>query len=239
MDNDSRHPPQPAAQIASSSAMIMALGTIALISGFLVVLVFQATKPIIEQNKREAIERSIFKVVKGAVQKREYLLSDNGITSDLSQPGTSIYAGFDSEGRLVGIAAEAAAQGYQDVVRVLFGYSPACQCITGFEVLKMTETPGLGDKIITDASFVAQFNDLDARPNSQGTGLAHPIATVKHGRKQNPWEIDAISGATITSNALGKALNNSGQIIIPAVHRELTLLNQGPLPSTEQSKEQQ
>ena len=31
-----------------------------------------------------------------------------------------------------------------------------------------------------------------------------PIKTVKHGSKKNPWEIDAISGATISSRAVGR-----------------------------------
>ena len=51
----------------------------------------------------------------------------------------------------------AAAQGYADVVRVLYGYDPACACIVGMTVLESKETPGLGDKIDTDPDFLLNF----------------------------------------------------------------------------------
>jgi len=79
----------------------------------------------------------------------------------------------------------------------------------------MTETPGLGDKIATDPAFLANFEALDARLNAVGTALANPIVTVKRGRKTEPWQIDAISGATISAKAVGKALNESTQRLLP------------------------
>ena len=85
----------------------------------------------------------------------------------------------------------------------------------------MTETPGLGDKIAKDSAFLNNFQALDARLNETGNGLLHNIATVKHGKKTEPWQIDAISGATISSNAIGKMLNESGQFIIPLVKAHL------------------
>jgi len=41
------------------------------------------------------------------------------------------------------------------------------------------------------------------------------VKTVKHGSKTNPWEIDAISGATVTSKAVGKGINDSAQRLLP------------------------
>jgi electron transport complex protein RnfG len=202
-----------------SFAMIRTLGAIALISGLLVVLVFEWTKPLIEANKRELIERAVFQVIPGATQRRDFLVGEDGVkpAGETRGNGIIIYAAYDDAGALKGIAAEAAAQGYQDVIRLLYGYSPACQCITGIRVLKLSETPGLGDKIITDAAFVANFNALEAALNESMSALANAITTVKHGSKQNPWEIDAISGATISSKAVGKALNDSTQRLLPLV----------------------
>jgi len=132
-----------------------------------------------------------------------------------SAAGESVYAGYDANGELMGIAARAAAQGYADMIHLLYGYDPACECIRGIKVLKMAETPGLGDKIIKDADFQANFDALDARVDMQQMALANPIITVKHGSKQHPWEIDAISGATISAKAVGKALNQSAQALLP------------------------
>ncbi len=82
----------------------------------------------------------------------------------------------------------------------------------------MAETPGLGDKIIKDPAFLANFQALDARLNERGDALANPIRTVKHGARRNPWEIDAISGATISSVAVGRAINASAAELLPALH---------------------
>ncbi len=103
------------------------------------------------------------------------------------------------------------------MIYLLYGYDPGCQCIRGIQVLKLAETPGLGDRIMKDPAFLENFKALDARLDLSGTALLHPIVTVKHGSKRNPWEIDAISGATISSRAVGKAINLSARKILPAV----------------------
>ncbi|MCP4699374.1 MAG: FMN-binding protein [Gammaproteobacteria bacterium] len=214
----------------ASFAMIRTLGGIAMLSGFLVVLVYQITLPIITENLRLALERAVFKVIPGAVSRVNFILSPEGmVRADDSAgggpvQGEKIYAGYDESGRLAGVAMEAAAPGYQDVVRTLYGYSPKCECIVGITVLQSTETPGLGDKVETDPGFLANFEALDARLNAAKTALAHPIRTVKHGTKTNPWQIDAISGATVTSKAIGKGLNNSAQAKLPFLIKYLDVL---------------
>ncbi len=216
-------PVQAPVQAASGINMILALGSIALISGVLVVLVFQTTLPLINENKRIAIEKAVFHVIPGTHSRQDFIFTEQEklVPSDGRVAGVSIYAGYDKQDSFIGIAAEAAAPGYQDVIRILFGYKPDCQCISGIKVLKMTETPGLGDKIAKDPAFLKNFQTLDARLNDAGDGLMHAITTVKHGKKTEPWQIDAISGATISSNAIGKMLNKSGQYIIPLVQAHL------------------
>ncbi|MCU7904575.1 MAG: FMN-binding protein [Candidatus Thiodiazotropha sp. (ex Epidulcina cf. delphinae)] len=209
--------------------MIRTLMGIAMLSGFLVVLTYQLTKPMIEENQRRAIEAAVFQVIPGAVARQDFLLDDSGVvavTPEGPSEGIPIYAGYDSDGRLKGIAAKAAAQGYADMIHLLYGYDPACRCIRGIKVLKLAETPGLGDKIITDSDFVANFDALDAILSSDGRALANDIVTVKHGTKQHAWEIDAISGATISSKAVGKALNRSAKRILPKLMPHLDDLAQ-------------
>ncbi|MES9816677.1 MAG: FMN-binding protein [Candidatus Thiodiazotropha sp.] len=209
--------------------MIRTLMGIAMLSGFLVVLTYQLTKPIIAENQRRAIEAAVFTVIPGAVARRDFVISDGElkpVTTDKPGNGILVYAGYDSEGDLKGVAAKAAAQGYADLIHILYGYDPACECIRGVKVLKLAETPGLGDKIITDANFVANFEALDARLSGDGQALENEIVTVKHGSKQNPWEIDAISGATISSKAVGKALNQSAKRLLPDLVPQLDKLLQ-------------
>lgn len=207
-----------------SGAMLRTLGLVAAISGFLVVLVYQFTLPIIAENQRIAIEKAVFEVVPGAVSREDLHLGPQGLAA--AGEGEAVYVAYDADGKLRGIALQGAAQGYQDVIKLLYGYDPRCQCITGIKILKMTETPGLGDKIAKDPGFLANFEALDAQLDAAGTALAEAIVTVKAGTKQHAWEIDAISGATISSNAVGRALNESAQRMAPLIQRYLPELEQ-------------
>jgi electron transport complex protein RnfG len=203
-----------------AGAMLRTLSLVAGLSGFLVVLAYQLTEPLIEENKRIAIERALFKVIPGAVSRRDFMLAGTTITpadSDKAATGIRIYAGYDDQDQLAGIALEAAAQGYQDVIRILYSYDPACECIRGIEVLKMAETPGIGDKIAKDPAFLQNFEALDARLDA--------IISVKHGSKTEPWQIDAISGATISSKAVARMLNDTSQQVLPHLTRQLEQLH--------------
>ncbi len=212
--------------LPSSGRLIATLAGIAMMSGLLVVLVVQVTAPRIAHNERVAVEKAIFSVLPGAVTRANYLVTSNGLTS-LEQDQTSeanVYAGYDEDGRLVGLALEGEARGYQDVVALMYGYNPDTECITGITVLQSTETPGLGDKIETDPEFQENFDCLKAELNEEGTDLKHDIVTVKHGEKTEPWQIDGVSGATVTSKAVGTALRRSTNKLLPLLHDHLDQL---------------
>ena len=104
-------------------------------------------------------------------------------TSSDAEDSDLVFAGFDRDGKLVGLAIETQGMGYQDLIRLLYGYSPDEQAIIGIRVLESRETPGLGDRIETDANFLRNFQRLDVTLNSDGTQLAHPIEFVKVGKE--------------------------------------------------------
>ncbi|MEE9338268.1 MAG: FMN-binding protein [Methylococcaceae bacterium] len=215
--------------LPSSFSLISTLGVVSMLSGLLVVLVYEFTKPIIAENQRLATKRAIFKVLPKATSRLTFVVKDGKIKQlnvDDKLEGELIYVGYDAKNQLVGVALNAAVQGYQDIIKLLYGYQPEKGCITGYDVLKSTETPGFGTKITTDEAFLANFNCLDAKVNPSLTGLINDIKTVRHGTKQNPWEIDAIAGSTITSNALGRMFNRSGQTLHPIITQNLSLLKQ-------------
>jgi electron transport complex protein RnfG len=163
------------------------------------------------------------------VSKQDFILGPEGLfAADApGAKGEKIYAAYNGDGKLQGIALEAAATGYQDVIRILYGYNQDCQCVTGIKVLKMAETPGLGDKIAFDPEFLKNFEALDGRLNGQKSALENAIVTVKHGSKREQWEIDSISGATISSKAIGRMINASGQRMFPLIIKHLDELRNG------------
>lgn len=214
----------------SAPRMVAVLGSIALISGVLVVAAYQLTLPRIQENKRISVNRAIAHLYPQVATRHTWLLGPDGLvpSDDPAPAGPAVHAVFDRSGTFLGFAAEAAARGYQDVVRLLYAYSPDCQCITAVYVLRNNDTPGIGDKISRDAAFLENFRALDARPNADGTGLANAIVTVKHGTKTAAWQIDAISGATVTSKAVARALNDSAGLVVPRVSASLATLRQLP-----------
>jgi electron transport complex protein RnfG len=100
----------------------------------------------------------------------------------------------------------------------MYAWSPDKQAITGFKVVDMRETPGLGDRIRSDPDFLANFRSLDT---------THAPKVVKHGSKKNPWEIDAISGATISSRAVGRMLARSVKDVLPVVLKNRERIEKG------------
>ena len=220
-----------------SLAMLLTLGLIAAISGLLVATAYEYTAPIIAEKERLATEAAVLRILPGAVAKRDFVIdaagrlapvdpASGGANGAAAGGGALVYAGYDAQGRLQGLAFTGVGSGYSGPVEVLFAYDPERQLIVRSKVLKSTETPGFGDKLDTDPAFLKNLEALDARLDATGQALANPIVTVKNGTKTQPWQIDAITGATLSSRAMGKAANQAAQRAAPAIQRSLALLTQ-------------
>jgi electron transport complex protein RnfG len=213
-------------QTAPTSAwhMYRAMVGVGLFCGLLIVTVFQATLPIIEQNKAEALQRAIFRVLPEATASTTFRFDESKGFEVLQGKGDGqelVYGGYDADGALVGLAIEAQGMGYQDVIALIYGYSFSDDAITGIQVLESKETPGLGDKIESDPDFLENFKRLDVSLAQDGSTLANEIVPVKNGEKTHPWEIDGITGATISSVAIAKILNGSAQHWAPRIQSKL------------------
>lgn len=208
------------AGITPTGSLLKVLGLVSALCGIIIVGSYELTLPAANANRRLALERAVFKVVPKAKSIVPYYALPGGRIApaegaEAPAAAAKFYATYDDAGRLAGIAAEAGAKGYADMVRILFGYDPACQCIKGISVVAMRETPGIGDKIITDKEFLANFEALDVRLTADLKTLANEVKTVKHGSKTKAWQIDAITGATITSRAVGKGIDAAARTLLP------------------------
>jgi electron transport complex protein RnfG len=217
----------------STLVLVRALGVVSAICGLIVVGSFVATLDAAKANRQLAAERAVFKVLPTAKRVVEYLALPSGeivpgAGGDPPVGALKFHAAYDATGQLAGIAAEGAAKGYADTVRVMFGYARACQCIVGIGVVSMRETPGIGDKIYTDKEFLANFKALDVKLKQDLSALANDVKVVKHGTKTQPWQIDAISGATVTSRAVGKGINEAAQLLLPRLVPRLDQLKAQP-----------
>ena len=133
----------------------------------------------------------------------------------------------DSEGMLGALvesgALVAANPQDADVIRVLYGYSFADDAIVGIRVLETKETPGLGDKIETDPVFLENFHRLDVSLTEDISAILNPIVPVKSGEKEHPWQVDCITGATISSKAIANMLSKSSRHWVPRIRQHLDI----------------
>ena len=221
--------PMPA-DTTSGLGMILTMGGIGLACAVLIVLTY--TLPAIERNKAAFLEKAIFDVLPGTTEKITFAPIDNVLRplEGDEEADMKFYAGYDTQKSLTGIAVEAEGQGFQDLLRILYGYSPQCRCIVGMKVLESKETPGLGDKIETDPKFRANFEALEVDVDANMNNIIHPITLVKPREKHNPWEIEGISGATISSRAVTDILRASTAVAVPLIEQNLSALQQGNTP---------
>ncbi|MEE8436026.1 MAG: FMN-binding protein [bacterium] len=220
-------PPPPA---PASLQMIMALVGVAALSGLLIVVAFELTLPTITASKARALRRSVFEVLPEARRMTTFSLTADGALTPVASKDAKVvrfHAGYTARGKLAGVAIEAEGQGFQDMIKVIYGYSPSQARVIGMRVLESRETPGLGDKIGFDPAFLSNFKDLDVRLAPDGGGLLHPVQVVKKGARREKWQIDSITGATISSKAIGKLIGRSVSERLPQVHRNLRTLEAG------------
>lgn len=204
--------------------MYRAMVGIGVVCSVLIVSVFLGTRPVIERNRAQALQGAIFAVLPEARTSTTFRLAADERFEPLEEGARDdrlVHAGYDERGRLVGLAVEAEGMGYQDVIRLLYGYSFRDEAIVGVRVLESRETPGLGDRIESDPEFRANFAHLDVSLTEEGARPEHPIEAVKHGTRQHPWQVDGITGATISSQAIANILRQSTAFWVPRIRRHL------------------
>jgi electron transport complex protein RnfG len=201
----------------SAMKLILALGIAGMLSGIILVSTFIYTNPMIIANKKAATEAAIFKVLPQCDHYKTLILEGDRLEEKVllvdgkeeeSKEELLAYVGFDENDEVIGFAIPGSEPGFQDIIAAMIGFDASKQAIIGFEVLESKETPGLGDKIFKDAAFQLNFKDLVIEPE---------ILTVKKGEKKNSNEVEAITGATISSKAVVKLLNNTMSQYAPGI----------------------
>ena len=95
-------------------------------------------------------------------------------------------------GELAAVALEAAGKGYGGPIGVMVGFNIADDSLAGIGVTTLKETPGLGMRI-AEPGFTAQF----------------PAQKLPVGLKDSGGAVDAVSGATISSQGAVEAVNRA------------------------------
>ncbi len=180
------------------------LTSITVVSGLLLGIVYDITKEPIaeaqENTKQEAFravlaDASFFETMEDFdASEAMSILEENGYTSDEI---TEIAEGVDDSGETVGYVINVTShEAYDGDLEVSVGIATD-GTVKGIEMLSISETAGLGMKA-DEADFKDQFKDKKVEKFSY----------TKSGESGDD-KIDAISGATITTNAVTNAVDSA------------------------------
>ena len=179
--------------------MVIVLTVTALLSGGVLALVYGLAEPRIEANRLKELREAIFVVLPHTVNYRT-----------IEEDGVTVYVGLDKAGEITGYAFLSEGPGFQGKIRMMVGLDRHKKRLTGMKVLEQVETPGLGNRI-AEEDFQNQFRGLEFEPE---------IEYVKNKKPEKPNQIQAITGATISSRAVVRALNKDVRRVVKILAKE-------------------
>lgn len=164
----------------------------------------KVTKPVIAENQRITMENTQREVLKEADSFKQVDFSGDKL-ENAKNTGTyvkSIYKGLKGND-VVGYTVTAVSErGYGGDIEVTVGYSSDLK-ITKVKITETSETAGLGLKA-SQPEFIGQFA-------GKGGGLKVVKGSESSAADNN---ISAISGATVTSNAVTNAVNTATELVL-------------------------
>jgi len=174
--------------------MVVVLTLLSAFSGGLLAAVRVGTKDQIENQELKFVKGPvIMEIFKGASNdpvKDRFKISDGDIER-------IFFVGI-FDGKANRVILETSGAGFADTLGVMLGIDVDNDKILSAGVTTHKETPGLGAKAKTDSSWITQFN---------GLSVLKEIKVTNDG-----GEINAISGATVTSRAVCLTATDVGEI---------------------------
>jgi electron transport complex protein RnfG len=187
--------------------LVLTLAVAGALAGLLLVFVDQATRERIADNRRRALQEAVAEVLGAPALVVSFQVTPDGLQREAevnyevdTERLDRVFAGYaDAEGRaLIGFALAYQRTGFQDAIRLIFGYDPREKTVLGVRVLESKETPGLGDKI-EGAAFLEPIR-----------GQKLQLVPVKPGQGTGgDSEVDTITGATISSGWVLRIINEA------------------------------
>jgi len=176
---------------------VIALTIIAVIAGLALSGVFFVTKDTIEEQARLEAAAAYTSVIPGTkslknAEETADLLGNDGIDQGNAHIN-ACYVGKDGDGKVLGYALSITVKGFGGNIIIALGLTPEGE-VVDIAFTEISETAGLGMKA-QEPEFKGQF------PGKSGT------LTLVKGAASADNEISAISGASVTSNAVTDAVN--------------------------------
>ncbi|MDJ0862993.1 MAG: electron transport complex subunit RsxG [Gammaproteobacteria bacterium] len=183
------------------------LGTFAVVGVSLVAMSFEATKERVDANRRAALLRSLYAVVKPEEHDNDLFDDVIKVSSPLwlgTEDAVAVYRARMGSEPVAAVLTPVAPDGYNGSIRLLVGiYHDGT--LAGVRVVGHRETPGLGDGIDERRSdWIYSFDGRSLEdPGAEGWRV-----------KRDGGVFDQFTGATITPRAVVKAVHRSLQYFV-------------------------
>jgi len=182
------------------------LTVICFVAGTTLAFTYRLTKKRIEEQS-QAQQLNALKVV--LPQAVEFSDPKSGVEIEY-------YEGLDQRKEVVGYAFVGKAKGYSSTIKVVVGIDPE-GTITGIKITEQKETPGLGTKAVEvpvtrtfwEAILGKGGSAEPGRPRFEDQFTGKILSDLKVVTSKTNTEIQALTGATITSKAVTKAVRES------------------------------
>jgi len=165
--------------------------------GLLIAVTNAALSPRIEQNKINKRNRLVGALLPEA---KDFVLDTEIEIESIrgKKEKVEVYRAMSEAGECVGWSFNAAGSGFADKIELVVAVDKDFEKLAGFDVLASNETPGFGDQIKYDY-YRDQFAGAPAEE----------LKLVTSGEPENiDAEIVAISGATVSSEAVVEIINS-------------------------------
>ena len=167
--------------------------------GLLIAVTSAGLSPRIRQNEINKRNRLVSALLPEA---KDFILMDEQLEIKSlrgKEENIEIYKAVSDANECVGWSFETVGSGFADKIKLVVALDKNAEKIAGFDVLSSNETPGFGDQIKYDF-FRDQFKGAPAGELK--------LVTIGQ-REEIDSEIVAISGATISSEAVIEIVSNS------------------------------
>lgn len=192
---------------------------VCVVSGFVLSVTYSVTKERIEHQKTVEIQKSL-----------PVVLPDAESYSDMKhKENIDYFEGYNAQGTVIGYALYGSVQGYQSLIKFIVGITPT-GTITGLRILEHGETPGLGARIMEIASHETLFSFLKGLFSTKDKNKkpVQPWFPAMFDGKfyktlhitktdSDPTAVSAITGATITSEAVLKGVKNTVDTFLTSI----------------------
>ena len=172
--------------------------------GLLIAVTSAALSPRIEQNKINKRNRLVGTLLQDAnLQAKNFVPLDSEIEIESLQgrkESFEVFKAMSAAGECVGWSFNAIGPGFADKIELVVVVDKNFEKLIGFDVLSSAETPGFGNQIKFD-----YFRDQFKGAPTEGLKLETSGDNTKTGDEK----IIAISGATISSEAVVDIINNA------------------------------